>query len=113
MLPQMEFVDERTWSVESMAPHQRSGPRKKNGKRSMDDAAMVQLLTERIAAETPAPGTNPLADRMSSDTQPLRRFDQVHAPSASQAPPHPVFTPPPPAAPRRGAALKPHRLGVR
>ena len=50
----------------------------------MDDGAMVQLLTERIAAETPAPGTNPLADRMSSDAQPLRRFDQVRAPSATQ-----------------------------
>ncbi len=50
----------------------------------MDDGAMVQLLTERIAAETPAPGTNPLADRMSSDAQLLRRFDQVRAPSASQ-----------------------------
>lgn len=62
-------------------PHPRAkgagGARRKNGKRSMDDAAMMKLLEERIAAETPAPGTNPLADRMSADAQQLRRFDQV------------------------------------
>ena len=55
--------------------HGRGG--KKKGKR-MDDSEMVRLLEERIAAETPAPGTNPLADRMSTAQPVLRRFDQVH-----------------------------------
>jgi len=57
-----------------MAP---KGGKSKGGKR-MDDSEMVKLLTGRIATETPAAGTNPLADQMSADAPPLaKRFDQV------------------------------------
>lgn len=60
-----------------MAPKGGRGKGGKNGKR-MDDADMVKLLVDRIAAETPRPGTNPLADKMSADAPPLaKRFDQV------------------------------------
>ena len=41
----------------------------------MADAEMIALLTDRIAAETPASGTNPLADRMSTDV--AKRFGQL------------------------------------
>ena len=46
----------------------------KGGKRIPDDE-MIAQLTERIAVDTPASGTNPLADRMRTDV--VQRFDQL------------------------------------
>lgn len=53
--------------------------KRKIGKR-MEDAEMIKLLAERIAAEAPPAGTNPLADKMSSDATLAKRFDQVRTP---------------------------------
>jgi hypothetical protein len=62
-----------------MAPNGKSG-RGKGGRKignRMSDIEMIKVLQERIAAETPPPGTNPLADKMSTDAPIARRFDQV------------------------------------
>jgi ATP-dependent RNA helicase DDX10/DBP4 len=63
-----------------MAPI-RGGGRKANSRKGkrMDDQEMIKLLEERIAAEAPATGTNPLADKMSADpsVQVARRFDEL------------------------------------
>ena len=62
-----------------MAPNGKGG-RGKGGRKignRMSDIEMIKVLQERIAAETPPPGTNPLADKMSTDAPIARRFDQV------------------------------------
>ena len=67
-----------------MAPHGKGGGKRGKGKigKRRDDAEMIKLLAERIAAEAPPPGTNPLADKMSSDAL-AKRFDQVHSRGSS------------------------------